>query len=84
MSNSTNVSARQRIASLLDDSSFVEVGSYVTSRSTNFNVSNQENPADGVVTGTKSMKLAVYRSHPVATICVVLSPHCSVRQHNIQ
>ena len=51
MSNSTNVSARQRIASLLDDSSFVEVGSYVTSRSTNFNVSNQENPADGVVTG---------------------------------
>lgn len=51
MSNSTNVSARQRIAALLDDSSFVEVGSYVTSRSTDFNVSNQENPADGVVTG---------------------------------
>jgi acetyl-CoA carboxylase carboxyltransferase component len=51
MSNSTNVSARARIASLLDDSSFVEVGSYVTARSTDFNVSNQDNPADGVVTG---------------------------------
>ena len=51
MSNSTNVSARVRIDSLLDDSSFVEVGSYVTSRSTDFNVSNQENPADGVITG---------------------------------
>lgn len=43
MSNSTNVSARIRIDSLLDDSSFVEVGGYVTSRSTDFNVSNQEN-----------------------------------------
>ncbi|MBO4996937.1 MAG: carboxyl transferase [Lachnospira sp.] len=51
MSNSTNVSARIRIDSLLDDSSFVEVGGYVTSRSTDFNVSNQENPADGVITG---------------------------------
>lgn len=51
MSNSTNVSARERIASLLDDSSFVEVGGYVTARSTDFNVQNQDNPADGVVTG---------------------------------
>lgn len=51
MSNSTNVSARERIASLLDDSSFVEVGSYVTARSTDFNLQNKENPADGVITG---------------------------------
>ena len=51
MSNSTNVSARERINSLLDDASFVEVGGYVTARSTDFNVQNQENPADGVVTG---------------------------------
>ena len=51
MSNSNNVSARERIASLLDDSSFVEVGSYVQARSTDFNVSAADNPADGVVTG---------------------------------
>ncbi len=51
MSNSNNVSARERIASLLDDSSFVEVGSYVQARSTDFNVSASDNPADGVVTG---------------------------------
>ena len=51
MSNSTNVSARQRINALLDDSSFVEVGSFVTSRSTDFNLQNKENPADGVITG---------------------------------
>lgn len=51
MSNSKKSSAGNRIASLLDENSFVEVGSYVTSRSTDFNLQNQENPADGVITG---------------------------------
>ena len=51
MSNSTNASARERINALLDDMSFVEVGSLVTSRGTDFNLQNKENPADGVVTG---------------------------------
>lgn len=51
MSNSIKLSARERIASLLDDSSFVEVGAYVTSRSTDFNMQDKENPADGVITG---------------------------------
>lgn len=51
MSNSNKLSARERIASLLDDSSFVEVGAYVTSRSTDFNMQEKENPADGVITG---------------------------------
>lgn len=51
MSNNSQLSARQRIASLLDDSSFVEVGANVTARSTDFNLADKETPADGVVTG---------------------------------
>lgn len=51
MSNNTQMSARQRIASLLDDSSFVEIGAYVSARSTDFNLQDKETPADGVVTG---------------------------------
>lgn len=50
MSNS-KLSASERITRLLDDSSFVEIGGYVTSRSTDFNLSDQQNPADGVLTG---------------------------------
>ena len=51
MSITTQTSASQRIASLLDDSSFVEIGSYVTARNTDFNLQNVKTPADGVITG---------------------------------
>ena len=51
MSNNSKLSARQRIASLLDESSFVEVGGLVTARSTDFNLADKDTPADGVVTG---------------------------------
>lgn len=51
MSNSTKGSASKRIELLLDDNSFVEVGSYITARSTNFNIAEQETKADGVITG---------------------------------
>ena len=51
MSNSATVSSRSRIMKLLDDNSFVEIGSYVTARSTDFNMKAQETPGDGVVTG---------------------------------
>ena len=51
MSNKLTLSASDRIASLLDDSSFVEVGAYVTARATDFNTQDHETPADGVVTG---------------------------------
>ena len=47
----TKMSARERIASLLDVSSFVEIGANVTSRSTDFNMPEKETPADGVITG---------------------------------
>ena len=51
MSNSAQTSASSRIAALLDENSFVEVGAYVTARSTDFNMTDRETPADGVVTG---------------------------------
>lgn len=51
MSSTTNESARQRINSLLDDNSFVEIGELVTARNTDFNLTQKSTPADGVVTG---------------------------------
>ncbi len=50
MSNSTN-SARQRIAGLLDEKSFMEIGALVTARSTDFDLSQSKTPSDGVITG---------------------------------
>ncbi|MFR4441347.1 MAG: carboxyl transferase domain-containing protein, partial [Hungatella sp.] len=51
MSNSAQTSASRRIHALLDENSFVEVGAYVTARSTDFNIAAKETPADGVITG---------------------------------
>ncbi len=51
MSNKLSLSASERIASLLDDSSFVEIGAYVTARSTDFNIQENDTPKDGVITG---------------------------------
>ena len=51
MNMTAQLSARERIISLLDDNSFVEVGALVTRRSTDFNLQQKEIPADGVITG---------------------------------
>lgn len=51
MSNTAQVSASKRIEALLDDNSFVEIGGLVTARSTDFNLSDNATPADGVITG---------------------------------
>ncbi len=51
MSTTSNVSAGNRIQALLDDNSFVEIGSLVKARNTDFNLANKETPADGVITG---------------------------------
>ena len=48
---STTTQASQRIASLLDDNSFVEIGAKVTARATDFNLKATDTPSDGVVTG---------------------------------
>ncbi len=51
MSNSIKLSARDRISTLLDDNSFVEIGALVTKRNTDFNLQTKEAPSDGVITG---------------------------------
>ena len=48
---STTSKASQRIAALLDDNSFVEIGGLVTARATDFNLKPNETPSDGVITG---------------------------------
>ena len=49
MSNSSQAS--QRIAALLDDNSFVEIGAQVTARATDFDLKQTDTPSDGVITG---------------------------------
>ena len=51
MSSTAQSLASKRIFSLLDENSFVEIGGYVTARNTDFNLSDKETPADGVITG---------------------------------
>ena len=52
MSNATSKSlASTRIAALLDEGSFVEIGGAITARTTDFNMQQKETPADGVITG---------------------------------
>ena len=48
---STTSKASQRIAALLDDNSFVEIGGLVTARATDFNLNPNESPSDGCITG---------------------------------
>ena len=47
-SNNENL-AIQRIAKLVDENSFMEIGSLVTARSTDFNLTAAKTPSDGVV-----------------------------------
>ncbi len=49
MSNTSKAS--ERIRTLLDDNSFVEIGALVTARATDFNLAENDTPSDGVVTG---------------------------------
>lgn len=51
MSNTQGMSAKERILSLLDESSFVETGALVTKRNTDFNMMEKSVPSDGVITG---------------------------------
>ena len=51
MSQVRTMTARERIESLLDDGSFIEIGASVHARNTDFNMLDQKTPADGVVTG---------------------------------
>ncbi len=51
MSNTTTSLASERIISLLDENSFVEIGAGVTARNTDFNMTETAAPSDGVITG---------------------------------
>lgn len=51
MSYKAKNQAKSRIAGLLDEGSFVEIGALVTARTTDFNMPAKETPADGVITG---------------------------------
>lgn len=51
MNITSQMSAREMIEQLVDSNSFVEVGTLVTKRSTDFNLSEKEVPSDGVITG---------------------------------
>ncbi len=51
MSNTAKMSARERIESLVDANSFVEIGGMITKRNTDFNMQEKAVPADGVITG---------------------------------
>ena len=51
MSKATQSLASTRINSLLDANSFVEIGGAVTARSTDFNLTANDTPSDGVITG---------------------------------
>ncbi len=51
MGSQTLLSARDRVLSLLDENSFVEIGALVTKRNTDFNLAEKEVPGDGVIAG---------------------------------
>jgi acetyl-CoA carboxylase carboxyltransferase component len=51
MSGTAKLSAKDRIYTLLDDNSFVEIGALVTKRNTDFNMQQMSAPGDGIVTG---------------------------------
>ncbi len=51
MSNANDNLAMRRIAGLVDENSFMEIGSLVTARNTDFGLSDTDTPSDGVVVG---------------------------------
>ena len=51
MGNSNDNCAMRRITQLVDENSFMEIGSLVTARSTDFNLAKTDTPSDGVITG---------------------------------
>lgn len=47
----SKMSARERIDYLLDESTFVEIGSLISARNTDYNLGAKKMPGDGVITG---------------------------------
>ncbi len=55
MSTVEMTQARSRIVSLVDEGSFVEIGSRITARATDFDLQEKTAPGDGVITGYASI-----------------------------
>lgn len=53
MSSTAQNLASSRIAALLDENSFVEIGAAVTARATDFNMNNTDTLSDGVITAIR-------------------------------
>ena len=51
MNSSNDSLAMRRITKLVDENSFMEIGSLVTARNTDFNLADTDTPSDGVITG---------------------------------
>ncbi|MBQ3933196.1 MAG: carboxyl transferase [Lachnospiraceae bacterium] len=70
MSTTAEISALERINTLLDDNSFVEIGGLVKARSTDFELAKRNTPADGVITGygTINSKLVYVYSQDVSVL----------------
>ena len=72
MSSTAQNLASSRIAALLDENSFVEIGAAVTARATDFNMNNTDTPSDGVVTGygviNDSLVLYIARMLPYSEV----------------
>lgn len=51
MSDRASSSAKSRITKLLDENSFIEIGAEITAKSTNFNLQDEKQLSDAVVTG---------------------------------
>lgn len=66
----TGVLPMKRIEELLDTGSFVEIGSYISARNTDFNLSHKDTPKDGVYTGygTIDSKLVYIYSQDAAVL----------------
>ena len=67
MENKSKGKAVERIYTLLDEGSFVEIGQAVTARSTDFQLEEIKTPSDGVVTGydlkPERIVIRAYRDH---------------------
>ena len=70
MSTTAEISALERINTLLDDNSFVEIGGLVKARNTDFELAKRNTPADGVITGygTINSKLVYVYSQDVSVL----------------
>ena len=83
MSNTAQTLASGRIAALLDENSFVEIGAAVTARATDFNMNNTDTPSDGVITGYYSRHLFHKCLHPHSAFSKATAHSCSSQQFHI-